>query len=79
MNVFLALEIFAITLALLCVALVPVAIGHDTGLAPRLVRMDAVPAARWPSLLTRVGVACLLMSFALLVVACYFLLAGVPG
>jgi hypothetical protein len=44
MNFFLALEIFAATLAPLCVALVPVAIGHDPGLAQRIVRMDGAPA-----------------------------------
>jgi hypothetical protein len=78
MNLFLALEIFAVTLALLCVALVPVAIGRDTGLARRIVRLDAVPSARWPKLLMRVGVACVLVSFALLVGACYYILAGAP-
>ncbi|QQC64046.1 hypothetical protein [Paraburkholderia ginsengisoli] len=75
MNFFLALEIFAVTLALLCVALVPVAIGRDPGLMPRIVRMDAVPKPRWPNLLMRTGVACVLMSFALLVGACYYILA----
>ena len=79
MNFFLALETFAITLALLCVALVPVAIGRDPGLTRRIVRIDAVPAARWPNLLTRAGAACLLISFALLIGACYYILAGAPG
>ncbi|ACD17226.1 hypothetical protein [Paraburkholderia phytofirmans] len=71
-----ALEVIAIALALLCVALVPVAIGRDPGLARRVVRMDALPRARWPNLLTRVGVACLLLSFALLLAACYYMLAS---
>ncbi|MFC6309274.1 hypothetical protein E2553_18500 [Paraburkholderia dipogonis] len=71
------LEIIAIALALLCVALVPIAIGHDPGLARRVVRMDALPRARWPNLLTRVGVACLLLSFALLLADCYYMLASV--
>jgi hypothetical protein len=79
MNILLPLETFAITLALLCVALVPVAIGRDPGLARRVVRIDAVPAARWPNLLTRVGAACLLVSFALLVGACYYILADTLG
>ena len=71
-----ALEVIAIALALLCVALVPVAIGRDPGLARRVVRMDALPRARWPNLLTRVGVACLLLSFALLLAVCYYMLAS---
>jgi hypothetical protein len=79
MNLLLALEIFAATLALLCMALVPVAIGHDSGLMRNIVRMDSVPVPRWPTLLTRAGVACLLVSFALLVGACYYLLASALG
>lgn len=74
MDLSLALETLAVALALLCVALVPVAIRHDPGLARRIVRMDGLPHARWPNLLTRVGIACLLMSFALLLVACYYIL-----
>jgi hypothetical protein len=38
--------------------------------------MDALPRARWPNLLTRVGVACVLLSFALLLLACYYMLAS---
>ncbi|MFM0594413.1 MULTISPECIES: hypothetical protein [Paraburkholderia] len=73
-----ALETFAVALALLCVALVPVAIRRDPGLARRIVRMDGLPLARWPNLLTRVGFACLLASFALFFVTCYYILEG-PG
>lgn len=75
MNIMLVLETVAVALALLCVALVPVAIGCDSGLARRIVRMDGLPLARWPNLLTRAGIACLLMSFVLLLVACYYILA----
>ncbi len=77
MHILPALEFFAVALALLCVALVPVAIRRDPGLARRIVRMDALPRARWPNLLTRGGVACLLLSFAWLLVGCYYLLASV--
>jgi hypothetical protein len=76
MDTLSALEVFAIALALLCVALVPIAIRRDPGLARRTVRMDALPRARWPNLLTRVGVACVLLSFALLLLACYYMLAS---
>ncbi|MFM0737111.1 hypothetical protein PQQ51_07690 [Paraburkholderia xenovorans] len=71
-----ALEILTISLALLCIVLVPVAIRRDPGLARRVVRMDALPRARWPNLLTRVGVAFLLVSFALLLLGCYLMLGG---
>ena len=70
-----ALEIFAVALALLCVALVPVAIRRDPGLARPIVRIDGFRRPRWPSVVTRVGVACLLVSFVLLLSACYCMLA----
>lgn len=76
MNISCALETFAVALALFCVALVPFAIAHDPGLARRMVQMDNLPRTRWPNLLTRAGIGCLLMSFALLLVGCYYMLAG---
>ncbi|EIF30328.1 hypothetical protein BCh11DRAFT_05814 [Burkholderia sp. Ch1-1] len=76
MHILPALELFAAALALLCVALVPVAIRRDPGLARPIVRMDALPRARWPNLLMRGGIACLLLSFAWLLVGCYYLLAS---
>jgi hypothetical protein len=44
-----------------------------------IVRMDSVPVRRWPTLLMRAGVTCVLVFFALLVGACYYILAGAPG
>ncbi|MFM0163348.1 hypothetical protein P0D75_05850 [Paraburkholderia sediminicola] len=76
MDLSFALETFAVALAIFCVALMPLAIRRDPGLARRIVQMDNLPRARWPNLLTRVGTACLLMSFALLLAACYYILAG---
>ncbi|REE17794.1 hypothetical protein B0G71_0762 [Paraburkholderia sp. BL27I4N3] len=76
MHTLSVLKTIAIALALLCAALAPVAMGHDPGLARRAVRMDALPHARWPNLLTRVGIACLLLSFALLLAGCYYMLAN---
>jgi hypothetical protein len=76
MNVYLTLETLAIALALLCVALMPASIRIDTGLARRIVPLDRVPGMRWPALLTRAGLVCLLASFVLLLVACYYILAG---
>ncbi|RKE34946.1 hypothetical protein B0G76_0984 [Paraburkholderia sp. BL23I1N1] len=66
----------SLTLETFTVALVPFAIGRDPGLARRIVQMDNLPRARWPNLLTRVGTACLLVSFALLLAGCYYILAG---
>jgi hypothetical protein len=74
MSTFSALKIFVVTLALICLALVPVAIGRDPGQTARIAEMDALPVARWPNLLTRVGIACLLVSFALMLAACYTIL-----
>ena len=76
MDISSALETFTVALALFCVALVPFAVGRDPGLARRIVRMDSLPRARWPNLLTRAGIACLLVSFALLLVGCYYIIAG---
>ena len=79
MSMLTILELFALALALTCVALVPVAVRRDPGLARRIVRMEGLPRARWPNLLTRAGVACLLVSFAWLLVSCYYLLASGVG
>jgi hypothetical protein len=76
MNVSLALQAFAVALALLCVAFVPVTIRRDLGLSQRIVRIDTLPRTRWPFLLTRIGAACLLVSFALLVFACLYILTA---
>jgi hypothetical protein len=75
MNLSFALETVTVALALFCVALVPFAIVRDPGLARRVVQMDNLPRARWPNLLTRVGIACVMVSFALLLVGCYYILA----
>ena len=76
MDLSFALETFAVALAIFCVALMPFAISRDPGLARRIVQMDNLPRTRWPNLLTRVGTACLLMSFAPLLVGCYYIIAG---
>ncbi|CAH2907046.1 MAG: FIG00455022: hypothetical protein [uncultured Paraburkholderia sp.] len=75
MELSVALEIVAVALALLCAVLVPVAIRRDPGLARPIVRIDGFRRPRWPNVLTRVGVACLLVSFVLLLSACYCMLA----
>ncbi|WP_027804146.1 hypothetical protein [Paraburkholderia dilworthii] len=73
-----ALETLAVALALLCVALVPVAIRRDPGLARPIVRIDGLRRPRWPNLVTRAGIACVLISFALLLAVCYCIVAGAP-
>jgi hypothetical protein len=77
MNNFLALEIMIVALALICVALMPAAIGRDHGLATRILEIDGLSVARWPDLLMRIGIVCLLASFALLLAVCYTMLSGV--
>jgi hypothetical protein len=78
MNTHLFLQIVTVTVALVCMALVPVVIRRDPGLTRRVVRMDAIEVPRWPGLLTRIGAGCLLVSFAMLVLVCYFILADAP-
>jgi hypothetical protein len=76
MSMSVALETLAVTLALLCLALVPVAIRRDPGLARPVVPIDGFRRPRWPNFLTRAGIACLLLAFALLLTDCYWILAG---
>jgi hypothetical protein len=76
MELSVALETFAVALALLCVALVPVAIRRDPGLARPIIRIDGLRRPRWPNLVTRAGIACVLISFALLLTACFCIVAG---
>ncbi|HEX7933971.1 MAG TPA: hypothetical protein VF573_12960 [Paraburkholderia sp.] len=76
MSFSVALECLVVTLALFCVALVPFVIRRDPGLARPIVPIDGLNRPRWPNLLTRAGIACLLVSFALLLSDCYYMLAG---
>lgn len=78
MNTHLILQIVTVAVALLCMVLVPVVIRSDPGLMRRVVRMDAIEIPRWPGLLMRFGAGCLLVSFAMLVLVCYFILADAP-
>lgn len=77
MNIFLALQIMIIALALACVSLMPAAVGRDHGLATRILEIDGLSVARWPDLLMRIGIVCLLASFGLLLAACYTMLGGI--
>ncbi len=76
MNLYLTLETIVVAVALLCVTLAPISISIDPAFARRIVRLDALPRTRWPNLLMRAGTACLLASFALLLVALCYILAG---
>ncbi|HEX7908225.1 MAG TPA: hypothetical protein VF534_09085 [Paraburkholderia sp.] len=76
MDTYLSLETLAVTLALLCVMLAPISISIDPGFARRIVRLDGLPQTNWPRLLMRAGTACLLLSFALLLVVCYYILVS---
>jgi hypothetical protein len=71
-----ALLSFVIALTLICIALVPFVICADPGLARRIVPIDSLPVTRWPALLTRIGAACLVASFAVLLVGCYLILSA---
>lgn len=63
-----------IVLALICAALVPFVARLDPDLGRRVVRMDALPSVGWPRVLTRIGAASLLGSFAVLLADCYLIL-----
>ncbi|MEW9580945.1 hypothetical protein [Paraburkholderia sp. DGU8] len=77
MNLFLALQIMILALALVCVALMPGAAWRDHGLATRIVEIDGLSVARWPDLLMRIGIVGLLASFGLLLAVCYTILGSI--
>lgn len=77
MNLFPALQIMILALALVCVALMPAAAGIDHGLATRILEIDGLSVARWPDLLMRIGIVGLLASFWLLLAVCYTILGGI--
>ncbi len=67
MDFSLALQLFAGMLTLICVALVPFAIRDEPAAMPRTVSIAALPRSKWPGVVTRAGVICLLGSFAMLI------------
>ncbi|MGF6604890.1 hypothetical protein P3T23_009646 [Paraburkholderia sp. GAS448] len=75
MDFSLALQFFALMLALISIALVPVVMRRDPAPVRSIVRIDVLPHPEWPGLLTRVGAGCLLASFVVLLAGCYLLLA----
>lgn len=74
MDLPLALQCFAVMLTLICIALVPFVIRHEPKPMPRIVSIAILPRCQWPGVLTRAGIVCLLVSFALLIAACCLLL-----
>ncbi|MCI0151966.1 hypothetical protein KNO81_39720 [Paraburkholderia sediminicola] len=74
MDFALTLQFFALMLSLISIALVPFVMGRDPVPVRSIVRIDVLPPPQWPGVLTRVGVACLLASFVVLLTGCYLLL-----
>jgi len=69
-----ALKFFAVMLAIFSIALAPLFIRRDPAPVRSIVRIEALPHPKWPSLMTRVGTTTLLASFVLLVGSCYLLI-----
>ncbi|MEI6001683.1 hypothetical protein H3V53_32330 [Paraburkholderia bengalensis] len=74
MDLSLALQFFAAMLSLICVILVGIVIRFDPAPMPTIVRIHGVRRSRWPCMLTRAGLMCVLASFVVLLVSCYLLL-----
>ncbi len=72
----LALRFSVGVLTLICIALAPVIARRDPAPVAHIVRIDALPRARWPGVMTRAGVVRLLASFVLLLMLCEFLLVS---
>ncbi|MDE1183754.1 hypothetical protein [Paraburkholderia sp.] len=69
-----ALQVFAVLLSLISLALVPLTLPMRATSLDAIVSIDALPRARWPALLTRAGTVGLLASFVALLGGCYLLL-----
>jgi hypothetical protein len=70
----LALHVFAVMLALLCLALAMFVVQRDPLPVSNTIQIDVLPRRHWPSILVRTGIVCLFVSFVLLLKACYLLL-----
>ncbi|MEM5435404.1 hypothetical protein [Paraburkholderia diazotrophica] len=74
MDLLFTLQFFAAMLALICVALGIILMRIDPAPMPTIVRIHGMRRSKWPCVVTRAGLVCLLASFALLVGGCYLLL-----
>ncbi|MBC8732856.1 hypothetical protein [Paraburkholderia sp. UCT2] len=74
MDYTLALRFFAVMLTVLCLPLATLMVRRDPLPASSTIRIDALPRAQWPAVLTRTGIGFLLASFVLLLMACCLLL-----
>jgi hypothetical protein len=70
----LALRFSAVMLTVLCLLLATLIGRRDPLPLESKIRIDTLPRARWPAILTRAGIVCLLGSFVLLLMACCTLL-----
>lgn len=74
MDLSFALQFFAAMLTLICVVLGTIVMRIDPAPMPTIVRIHGLRRSRWPCMLTRAGLACLLASFVVLLAGCYLLL-----
>ncbi|MEM5371676.1 hypothetical protein V4C53_37410 [Paraburkholderia azotifigens] len=74
MDLSFALQFFAAMLTLICITLTAIVMRVDPAPTPAIVRIRGLRRSRWPCVLTRAGLACLLASFVLLIAGCYLLL-----
>jgi hypothetical protein len=72
MTYSIALRMFALVLALICIGLMTI-VAHYMPASGRVVRLPRavhVPAPLWPDFMLRGGVVCLLVSFVVLIATC---------
>jgi hypothetical protein len=74
MDLSFALQFFAAMLSLICVALGAVVVRIGPMPMPAVMLVHGMRRSRWPHLLTRAGLTCLLASFVVLIAGCYLLL-----
>jgi hypothetical protein len=76
MDLSFTLQFFAAMLTLICVVLGTIVVRIDPAPVPTIVRIHGLRRrrSRWPCMLTRAGLVCLLASFVVLIAGCYLLL-----
>ena len=74
MDLSFALQCLSAILTFTCVLLGAIVMRIDPMPMPTILHVHGMRRSRWPCVLTRAGLACLLASFVLLIAGCYLLL-----
>ncbi|OLL27429.1 hypothetical protein BTH42_33045 [Burkholderia sp. SRS-W-2-2016] len=73
MDLILALRIVAVVLTVACLSIATLMVQHDLLSVTSTTPIEVLPRARWPAILTRAGMMCMLASFVLILWICFLL------